>query len=528
MRRAFTRYCLVAMLGLLLATLPAATAWAHAQLLSTDPTENAVLDAAPEALRLHFNEPVTALAIRLIDKDGVATDLLEQTTSGETVAVSVPDALADGTQVLSWRVVSTDGHPIAGSLIFSVGMVTGASVVATGTDQAVAVALWTGKLVLFIALFVGVGGAVFSAAATLPPAAHRTALVLSVIGIVVAPVTLGLQGLDALGLPLTSLFDLATWRAGLSTSYGNTAIAATLAFALAVLALAVRPSRTLAILAGLVAALSIALSGHASAANPQWLTRPAVFLHIAGLLFWIGALLPLWLLLRTQSADASRALANFSRAVPFAVAAIVVSGIALGIIQMGAPGPQWLSAYGIILAIKLGLLVILFALALWNRLSLTTPALAGEVKAQTRLRQSIGVELALVLIILALVAGWRFTPPPRALAVVVEAAEPIYGHVMDDEHMAMLTITPGQAGPTIIEIILTDFEGELLTPLSVDVTFSQPDLGIEPFTRPAVESEGLWLIQDLTIPVPGTWLVDLNIRASRFELFKMEGEVDVP
>ena len=37
------------------------------------------------------------------------------------LTVDVPDTLAEGTYVVSWRVVSADGHPVAGALTFSVG-----------------------------------------------------------------------------------------------------------------------------------------------------------------------------------------------------------------------------------------------------------------------------------------------------------------------------------------------------------------------------------------------------------------------
>ena len=51
-----------------------------------------------------------------------------------------------------------------------------------------------------------------------------------VAGLVATPVSVGLQGLDALDLPLSGLAQRLAWETGLETSYGLTAIAA--AFAL--------------------------------------------------------------------------------------------------------------------------------------------------------------------------------------------------------------------------------------------------------------------------------------------------------
>lgn len=507
------------------------SALAHAQLLSTVPPANALVDAAPTQVELRFNEPVSPLTTKLIGPDGASQDLTAATLGGETVTVTLPATLSRGTQVLSWRVVSTDGHPIGGTLVFSVGAVTGAAVVETTTDRAVSVLLWASKALLFVALLGGVGGAVFGCSTVLPATARQVAMALSLAGLVLVPLTLGLQGLDALGLGFFALTEAAPWLAALSTSYGMTAMALLLAFALAILALGStgRWASLAGLAAGGIGAGALALSGHASAAAPQWLTRPAVFLHLAGMLYWTGALLPLWLLLRARTDGAGRALAAFSRMIPFAVAPLVLSGVVLAVVQMGTPGPSWLSPYGGILAAKLALLIVLFALATWNRLRLTAPVLAGDSLAQHRLRRSIGVEMIIVLLILGLVAGWRFTPPPRALAEVAAAeAEPIMEHLIDGNTMVMLTLTPGAAGSVDAEIFVGDLEHLPRDAQSVTLSLSAPELGIEPIKREAVAEDGVWRVDGLVIPATGLWRVEVDVRLSRFDLARPAGEIVIP
>lgn len=367
----------------------------------------------------------------------------------------------------------------------------------------------------------------------MPRPARRAALLLAVAGLLIAPATLGLQGLDALGLPLGALFDPAAWTAALATSYGATAIVAGIACLAALGALSTparRDAIVLRLLGGGLAALSLALSGHASTAAPQWLTRPAVFLHAGGVLFWVGGLLPLCLPLRYPTQAADQALARFSRTIPYAVAALLLSGVTLAAIQLGWPGPQWLTGYSVILAAKLALLVGLFGLAWWNRHWLTGPALAGDPGARRRLRRSIVAEMAIVLLILGLVAGWRFTPPPRALAaapVPVAAAEPMLLHLMDDSTMAMAAIRPATPGPVQLDIALTDIEGVPKEVQAVAVTILSPTLGIEPIRREAVRTETGWRVTGLTLPVAGTWRLELDIRVSRFELSKLQAEFSV-
>lgn len=509
----------------------ASSALAHAQLLSTVPPENALVETMPEQVALRFNEPVSPLTLKLIAANGQGLDVTAATVGGETVSVSMPADLPRGTQVLSWRVVSTDGHPIGGTLIFSVGEVTGAAVADVAGDRPVSVLLWFTKALMFVALFGGVGGAVFGAAVALPGTARLIATSLSLGGLVLAPATLGLQGLDALGLSLASAMSGQTWAAALSTSYGPTVLALLLAFALSVLALggSGRGPAVAALIAGAVGAAALAASGHASAAAPQWLTRPAVFLHIAGILFWTGALLPLWLLMRRRTSEADRALAAFSRIIPVAVVPLLLSGLVLAVVQMGPPGGSWLTPYGGILATKLALLAVLFGLAFWNRRWLTLPALLGDSFARYRLRRSIGVEMIVVVMILGLVAGWRFTPPPRALAAVAAARfEPIVAHLIKGQTMVMLTVAPGAVGPVDAEIFVADLEHVPKDAQAVSLTLSAPTLGIEPIKHEAVAGEGIWRVDGLIVPAAGAWRVEVDVRLDRFDLVRASGEITVP
>jgi copper transport protein len=528
LKRAFTGLAVALVAVLCLTT----GALAHAALLSTFPASNAVFEQAPANVHLHFNEPVDPVSVTLIAPDGQGTDLLSAATGGEMVMVTLPNALARGTHVLSWRVVSIDGHPVGGSLVFSVGSVTGATGDGPATDQAVSLLVWSVRAALLIAFCVGIGGAAFGAVTPLPGILRGAFIALVGIGALLAPVALGLQGLDALALPLSAASEARVWVAGLSTSYGTTAIVATIAFMVAIAALVLRSSvlsATLACVSLMTAALSVALSGHAGSANPQWLTRPALFLHLAGIIFWAGALLPLWVLLRDRTPASDLALERFSKVIPFAVAPILASGVTLAFIQMGAPGPQWLVPYGAILGTKLCLLVLLFWLAWRNRRWLTKPVLAGDAKARRRLRNSIRLEVLLVLAILALVAGWRFTPPPRALAVASPAAASIVAHFHAGSTMSMVSISPGHAGFVDLEIQFADMDGKSISPSEVSVSVSEPHLGIEPLKTVAVgDGKGNWRVDGLAIPVAGTWTVELDVRTSRFELVKLRGEIVVP
>ncbi|TIV63927.1 MAG: copper resistance protein CopC, partial [Mesorhizobium sp.] len=112
---------------------------------------------------------------------------------------------------------------------------------------------------------------------------------------------------------------------------------------------------------------ALAASGHASAAEPQWLTRPLVFLHGAAIAFWAGALAPLGLALRREPAEAKVFLRRFSRAILPVVIMLAASGIVLAIIQVQEPAALINTSYGRLLLLKLALLLFVFTLAAVNR-----------------------------------------------------------------------------------------------------------------------------------------------------------------
>ncbi|WQC01485.1 copper resistance CopC/CopD family protein [Mesorhizobium huakuii] len=520
------------LLGLLMALIIMAStsqAFAHAALIQTDPSDGAVLAQAPKQFSLTFSEPVSPLVLTLVKPDGTPVALTSFRLTNQALEIDNPQALKSGTHVLSWRVISADGHPVGGSLLFSIGAPSEPPAVSEMVDWPSRSAIWIGKVFLYIGLFLGVGGA-FALAwlAGNGRAGQRFVMAAILCGLVAAPLSLGFQGLDALGAPLPHLAQPVIWRTGLGTSFGWTVLVALISLGLGLLSLA--GPRVLArplALAGLLAVgVALAASGHASAAEPQWLTRPLVFVHGIGIAFWAGALVPLGLALKRQTAGAVAFLRRFSCAILPVVAVLAAAGIVLAVIQVQTPSALAGNAYGRLLLIKLALLVFLFTLAAVNRWKLTASAEAGATEVQRRLTRSIAVEMLIVLAIFGVAAGWRFTPPPRALAIA--AAQPVSVHIHALEAMADLSITPGHAGPVAASMIIMTGDFGPLDAKEVTLVLSKPDSGIEPLKRAATKpGDGSWRVDNLVIPVPGRWMVRIDILVSDFKIVKIEAPVDI-
>lgn len=503
------------------------TASAHASLLRSSPVEGAVIKAAPAEIVLGFSETVTPLVIDLRSPDGSSTRLASR-IAGADLAIAWPASKVEGTYLLSWRVVSADGHPVAGGLSFSLGSPSAVPPASPElNDNSLRLAIWSAKLALYLGLFFGVGGAF--ALAWLAPGKHFGVGPIGaflVLGLVAAPVSFGLQGLDALGAPLNMFGSAMAWQTAAATSYSFTAAIAFMALALALLALAgeARLAQWLSLAALVGVGAALATSGHASAAVPQWLTRPMVFVHGVGIAFWAGALLPLAFAWRQGGESAELALRRFSTAIPYVVAALVAAGLVLAVIQVETPAALWSTDYGLLLSAKLALAAALLVLAGINRWRLTKPALAEQAAAQRWLVRSIVVETLLMVAVLGVVAGFRFTPPPRVLAI--EAAEPAAIHIHTAEAMADLAISPGHAGMASVSIVIMTGDFAPLDARNVVLRLSQ--LGSAEIKAKGYKpGDGTWRIDSLDLPAAGTWTVAIDVDISEGQAVTLNGEVAI-
>jgi copper transport protein len=507
----------------------ASSALAHASLVSTEPRDGSMVAQAPKQAELRFNEPVTPAVIRLIDAAGRVRDDAVVHALDETISIALPGGLPPGTQVISYRVISADGHPVGGSMVFSIGMATSAGVPATSDSALAVLIIWLSRIGVYLGLFVGVGGAFFDAWIAPGRTCRPTTVAALWLGLFSAVVSLGCQGLDLLGLPISGSLTVAPWRAAIATSLGPSLLIAAAAMG-AVFFIrrraTAKSARALSAFAMLGVGAALASSGHASTASPPWLTRPAVFLHGVGVAYWAGALLPLLALAQGPVEALLPVLNRFSRAAVPVVGVLILTGLVLAIVQLESFDALIDTTYGWILSAKLALVLMLLGLAALNRFRLT-PALASDRATTPRLVRCIGIECAVVVAILALVAGWRFTPPPRSL--VAAARPPLALHIHSDRAMFQVLVSPGAAGIDTVVLQIMAGDASPLAAKEVTLILGLPAKGIEPMERKAVRSpDGNWTVRNVAIPFAGRWQVRVDALVTDFEKITLQDELDVP
>ena len=101
---------------------PAAPAYGHARLLSSNPAGGSTVEEAPQRLVLKFSEPIEPefSRVQVRDPDGERVDAGAPRVDGDRVVTRLAPIVQAGTYEVAFRVISADGHPIESSFSFDV------------------------------------------------------------------------------------------------------------------------------------------------------------------------------------------------------------------------------------------------------------------------------------------------------------------------------------------------------------------------------------------------------------------------
>ena len=265
MTRRLTIGAVVLALGLALAP----EAGAHALVTSTSPTRGAALKKGPERVVLRFSESVETSfgAVRVFDAKGRRVDTgSTRRPSGSSVSARLRPGLPDGPYTATYRVVSSDSHPVSGGFTFTVGESAGASAASVadlvdsgGPGTATTTAFQAVRAVGYAAIAVAVGGLFFllvvwlpglraaaggddswrRAAEAMSGRVRRLVVIAAGAGALSAVLGLVLQGATASGTSFTGALDGQVLHDVLATRFGRAWTGRFAAFALVGLVLAV-------------------------------------------------------------------------------------------------------------------------------------------------------------------------------------------------------------------------------------------------------------------------------------------------
>lgn len=417
-------------------------AMAHALLRRATPPTGQTLPRPPAEVRLLFSEPLdpSFSSLQVLNASGSPVDRgdarVDSADEYELVA-TLPDDLPNGVYTVVWRSLSTiDVHPDFGRYPLFVGVpVSQAAVVSneSGSGPETAAARWA--FYLTVSLFGGLlatwklvfSGLLVDSYAPSRPAALRRARQAVIVGgvlLIVATLFAALaQASAAANVPLVSAVGQP-----LAELLGRGRFAAIWwpRFALEVMALAlvlltglegVGSEMALAMVPAIL--LTSSLTSHGAGLTGISSAGVALdWLHLVSGVIWVGGLACLAVVLPVAARAlppgaglVAAAVRRFSRLALVSAGVVALSGSVQAALELGSWSNLSGTTYGQIVLLKIGLLLAMLALAVWNQRAAMRPVL--QLAGLAGFRRGLRAELLVGLAVLAAAAVLSGTPPAR-------------------------------------------------------------------------------------------------------------------
>lgn len=563
-------FAVLALLGAwaVLAVGGATPALAHATVAGSDPAESSRLQAAPSKVTVTFSEDVGVGAgfLKVVDGKGNTVSTGAATSNGRDVSVALASGLGDGSYIVSYRITSADSHPIDGAFAFVVGdgplIAATGSVLGGGTDGVVSDVFTVARWISFVGIVL-FGGLAFLVLCwprgRVDPRARK--LIWYGWWGTTAGALLGLilQGPYAAGTGMLDVLDTSLLRTTLATTYGRMLCGRlVLLGALAVLTVRIlrEPEKTaeqsrardedLAAICGLGVLATYGGVGHAAAGTAPTLALLSDTTHLAAASVWLGGLVLLaaCLLPQRRTGELADALPRFSKLALGCVAVLTVTGTYQAWREIWPVPALWSTSYGQILIAKVAGFLLIVAVAYFSRKAVlrryVTPvvhalsvkeedgtggsiatigtaeaeAIDGDNRMVRRLRASVGIELLLGVVVLALAAVLVSQAPARTTYV-----KPVDKTVqLASGGTATVKITPVKVGSNTVSIDVFGTQGKAVDAKVVTATLSLPSEQYGPLdVAIARTGTGQYSTTAAALPKPGNWQLVVRVQMSEFD-----------
>jgi copper transport protein len=301
--------------------------------------------------------------------------------------------------------------------------------------------------------------------------------------------------------------------------------------------------RVLLAVAGVVAVATWSISGHPSATAVPTVSIAADMVHIASMSVWLGGLVMLVVfLLRRANADELGAIVPvWSRWAGYAVGALVLTGVAQALLQVGTLDALLTTTYGALLLTKIGLAALVLGVAYFSRRTvaqfapsssaLAFPAVSGPGSgppepaqddespppgpAARRLRRLVFVEAAVAVVVIGLTSVLvQFTPAKTEADTNVGTPGVQSVTLTDQSNRFKLTadLTPATDGINELHLFATDISGRPISVIEWSVTASNAAAGIDGVKAVVTKVTDDHAIGQLTLPQAGTWRITFTLR----------------
>jgi copper transport protein len=493
---------------------------AHANLLRAVPEPNMQHPNSPEKIELTFNERIedSLYSIKVLNSDGrsAVVEKAKMNADQTGIYLEVPQPLSNGNYVVTYHVISSDGHPVSGSYVLMIGFQTPA-VASDAVQHQHEVSLRTldasqsfqflARIVYYIAMLSLVGWILW----------------IRLLGTIIKDRQDRLSGwtlawqriflLALLFLIFTHFRELLgdSGFGGLLQLFTGTRIGLSWIISLALAGLSfyvLQRSKWLDIIWVITLIGAKCLNGHAIGFQPTSVLVLLNAIHLLAASLWAGGL---WMLLafRKDRAVLDELAPRFSRMAFWSLIILTITGVLTTVLYLPNLSYVWYSQWGNFLLIKSLIVLCVVVLAIFIRYVM-------KRKGVERVGRLVKVDISLMLIIAGLVGLLTYLAP-------VPANQPLNWHVMGETRHLTVRITPNVPGvnkfivkawldeklgkPKKVQLILIPNDSKEMAPIEVPIQpFDDPELDIDfGSKRFSFISEGPYL------PFAGSWTVQVRI-----------------
>lgn len=526
-RRARLAVLLVAAAALVLG-LSADPVAAHAVPVSSTPSDGAVLERPPTSVSIEFSERVSVDlgGLRVLDADGERVDRGAVEVSERSISVGVADDLVDGAYIATYRIVSADGHPITGGIVFTVGDADAdaagalAGLVDDDDDRAWEVAGAIARWLAMVGALLVVGGVAFvtwchrSAEAAW---ASRLFAVGALVGVVGMLAVVPVQAALATGQGLGAVLQDGVLSAVLGDGYGP-AVALGVGGLLAA-TVAVGSSTPVALVASLAVLASFPLVGH-TRVDDVVVGSLADVVHVGAAAVWAGGLVFLLAARRRLDDDGERVavLGRFSDIATIAIVLVGLAGVVLSWTEVRTLEALTSTDYGGTLLAKVAIVLLVGAAGLHNHFRLVPAAIAdpGSAPVRRRMTRVLQAEVLGVGLALAVTAVLVNVTP----AYVDAGVGQVHSEILElgAAGSVQLVIDPNRAGQNSMHLYFYDpagRPGQIADEVRIELT--KPGDGVGPISRePFRAGPGHFQWDGAELVSSGRWEVTVIARIDRF------------
>jgi copper transport protein len=491
----------------LLTTFSTTPAWAHAELLSSTPQSGAALSDAPAALTLRWSEVVPDGSVRVTLLASGQEVPVHLSSDVDTTTLHPLESLVPGEHVISWKVVSADGHLVSGLVPFRIlepGSVNTGPMVPVETssagrgagplDRAAEALSW-----MFVATALG--------------ASLARRRLIGIVASVLAMITASLR-----------IWEIAVVVGGdpLLVGEGRAASAVVLAsFVLLISCLPALPGRVRGLARSfavpMFAAQSLYSGHHLGLAEPLRLVATAAHgAHLAAVLAWTAAVTALLLRRDEEQVRLTRRISTGS------IAVLALAGPVL-VWTLMWPTPQ-IGPWTVVLVLK-GLVLGAIAVLAWRHHRLS----ANREQSSQAWRKSVVIEVAMFVVVALLSAALTSWSPPatatRTAGGIDSSVTVALPKVTEDEPaispaVVEVSFNGGAAGTLEHDPATGRWTLTMASPLGTDrveLNAANPQAGIDGFSV-TLTGDGVTFSGEGALPLEGVWQAELTFLADRFDL----------